>query len=95
LTEHDNPQNFVVLYFYKGMYHVQTEFLCNHRANEVTMFIKKSENFTNVLLIILHLYIKVQDQIHRNEREIKKTKFLTDLISQICQKFLFFDIVKL
>jgi hypothetical protein len=74
---------------------VQIEFSCNHRANKLTKFIKKSENFTDVLLILLHLYIKFQDQIHRKEKAVKKTEFLTDLISKICQKFLFFDIAKL
>jgi oligoendopeptidase F len=68
---------------------VQIEFSCNHRANELTKFIKKSEKFTNVLLILFYLYIKFQDQNHRNERAVKKRKFLTNLISQICQKFLF------
>jgi hypothetical protein len=74
---------------------VQTEFPCNHRAKELTKFIKNLKKITDVLLILLHLYIKFQDQIHRNERAVKKTKFLTDLISQICQKFLFFGIAKL
>jgi hypothetical protein len=75
-----------------GTYPMQTEFPCNHCANELTKFIKK---FTYVLLIILHLYIKFQDQNHRSKRAVKKTKFLTDLISQTCQKFLFFGIAKI
>jgi hypothetical protein len=65
----------------KRMHPVQTEFPCNHHANEPTKFIKKTEKFTDVLLILLHLCVKFQDQIHRNERAVKKTKFLTDLIS--------------
>jgi hypothetical protein len=75
-----------------GTYPMQTEFPCNHCANKLTKFIKK---FTYVLLIILHLYIKFQDQNHRNERVVRKIKFLIDLISQIYQKFLFFSIAKL
>jgi hypothetical protein len=39
-------------------YHVQKEFPCNHRANELTKFIKKFEKIIDVLLILLHLYIK-------------------------------------
>jgi hypothetical protein len=65
----------------KGMYHVQTEFSCNHRINELTHFIRKSKKIADVLLTLLHLYIKFQDQIHRNERAIKKINVLTDLIS--------------
>jgi hypothetical protein len=53
-----------------GTYPMQTEFPCNHCANKLTKFIKK---FTYVLLIILHLYIKFQDQNHRNKRAVKKT----------------------
>jgi hypothetical protein len=37
---------------------VQTEFLCNHRANELAKFIKNIKKFTDVLLILLYLYIK-------------------------------------
>jgi hypothetical protein len=64
---------------------LQTEFLCN-----IIKFIKRSKKFIDVLLILLYLYIKFQHQIHRNERAIKKIKFLIYSISQICQKFLFF-----
>jgi hypothetical protein len=72
------------------IYHVQTEFPCNHRTNKLTKFIKESEKITDVLLILLHLYIKFQDPIHGNERALKKIKILTNLTSQICQKFIFF-----
>jgi hypothetical protein len=74
----------IIKVFNKGTYLVQIEFPCIRCANELTKFIKNLKKFTDVLLILLHLYIKFQDQIHRNERAVKKTKFLTDLISQIC-----------
>jgi hypothetical protein len=73
-----------------GTYLVQPLFSCNHRATQLTIFIKNPKKFKDVLSTLLYLYIEFQDQIHRNERAVKKTKFLTDLVSQICQKFLFF-----
>jgi hypothetical protein len=50
--------------YLKGTHLVQIEFPCKHCVNELTKFIKKSEKITDVLLILLHLYIKFQDQIH-------------------------------
>jgi hypothetical protein len=43
-------------------YHVQTKILCNRCANKLTKFIKNLKKITDVLLILLHLYIKYQDQ---------------------------------
>jgi hypothetical protein len=54
------------------------------------MFIKKNlKDFTVVLLTLLYLHIEFQDQIHKNKKTVKKIKFLTYLISQIYQKFIF------
>jgi hypothetical protein len=62
-----------------------------YRAHELTKFAKKKlKKSIHVLSILLHLCIKFQIQIPNNEGAIKKTKFLTDLKSEICQKFLFF-----
>jgi hypothetical protein len=79
----------------KGTYPVQPLFSCNHRAIQLTMFIKNMKIFIDVPSTLLYLRIEFQDPIHRNERAIKKIKFLTDLISQIYQKFLFFVVAKL
>jgi hypothetical protein len=42
------------------------------------------KKFVDALLVLFHLYIKFQDQNHINKIEVKKIKFLTDLIFQIC-----------
>jgi hypothetical protein len=44
---------------------------CVTTVQQLIKFIKKSEKITNVVLILLHIYIKFQDQNHRNERVIK------------------------
>jgi hypothetical protein len=44
-----------------------------------------------MLFILLHLYIKFQYQIERNKKVVKRQKkIMTDLISQLCQKKLYF-----
>jgi hypothetical protein len=62
------------------IYLVQTEFPYNHRANKLTKFIRKSEKFADVLFIIVHIYIKFQDQIHYGLATPKKRNFW-----QICE----------
>jgi protein-disulfide isomerase len=58
-----------------GTYPVPIEFLCNHCANELTKFIKKTKKIIDVLLMILHVYIKFPDQNHRNKRVVKRQNF--------------------
>jgi hypothetical protein len=62
------------------IYPVQIEFSYNHRANKLTKFIRKSEKFADVLFIIVHIYIKFQDQIHYGLATPKKRNFW-----QICE----------
>jgi hypothetical protein len=69
----------------KGLFPVQAEFLCNHRANKLAKFITKYEKIHRCSIDPTpYIYIKFQDQIHRNEIVVKKKKILIDLISQIC-----------
>jgi hypothetical protein len=60
-----------------------------YRVHELTKFINKSKIFIHVIFIIPYLCMKFQIQIPNNEGAVKKIKFLTDLESEICQKFLF------
>jgi hypothetical protein len=63
----------------ENTYHVQLNFSCSHCANELIKFTNKYEKITHVLLIILHLCIKFQDQIPYSLAITKKENFLTDL----------------
>jgi hypothetical protein len=72
------------------MYPVHMSFSCTYRVHELKKFTKNLKTFTHVISILLHLYIKFQVQIPSNEGAVKNTKFLINLKSEICQKFLFF-----
>jgi hypothetical protein len=58
-----------------GTYHMGKKFLCNQRTNELIKFIKNLIFFTDVLLILLYLYIKFQDQNHGDEIPVKGQNF--------------------
>jgi hypothetical protein len=51
------------------------KFLCNQRANELIKFIKNLNFFIDILLILLYLYIKFQDQNHGDEIPVKEQNF--------------------
>jgi hypothetical protein len=65
---------------YMGTYPVQPPFSCNHRATQLTMFIKNLKKFTDVLCTLLYLHIEFQDQIHYWLATTKKRNFW-----QICE----------
>jgi hypothetical protein len=55
-------------------------FLCNNCINELAKFKKYMKKFAHVLSILLHLYIKFQDQYHYNLAITKNRIFVFLLV---------------
>jgi hypothetical protein len=61
---------YIMWFLFMETYYIQTEISYDHRANKLIKFIKESKKkLSDVLLILLHLYVKFQDQ---NDKRRKK-----------------------
>jgi hypothetical protein len=70
----------IIKVFNKGTYLVQTEFPCNHSANEQTKFIKKLKKFHRCSFDPTSSIYKVSRPNSLDQKSSKKD----NLISQIC-----------